>query len=149
MNSKQTFTAFQALDLILRQDYSSSEASSSETEYDTVLECQSNDLFSSNESEIEFEDSEVTVIPDTPQKQTVLHKNIYHNLPKEKSHVNKTLHIECNLESCNTILGSGSSDPLSVASCSLAAPTPDGNYLHDPSTTTAHKLTTCLSIHQQ
>ena len=90
MNLKQTFTASQALDLILRQDYSSSEASSSESENDTVSECQSNDLFSSNESEIEFEGPEVTVIPDTPQKQkpilnSVLHKNIYHNLPKENS----------------------------------------------------------------
>ena len=102
MNSKQTFTASQALDLILRQDYSSSEASSSESKYDAVLECQSNDLFSSNESEIEFEGSEVTLVPDTPQKQTVLHKNI---LPKEESHVNENLHIECNLKSCNTILG--------------------------------------------
>ena len=27
-------------------------------------------------------------------------------------------------------------------------PTPDSNYLHDPSTTTAHKLTTCFSVHQ-
>ena len=153
MNSKQTFTASQALDLILRLDYSSSETSSSELEYDTVSECQLNDLFLSNESEIEFEGSEVTVIPDTPQKQksilnSVLHKNIYHNLPKEKSHKNENLHIEYNFESCNTILGPGSSNPPSVSSCSLAVPTPDSNYLHDPSTTTVHKPTTCLSVHQ-
>ena len=126
MNSKQTFTASQALDLILRQDYSSSEASSSELEYDTILECQSNDLFSSNKSEIEFEGSEVTVIPDTPQKQkpilnSVLHENSYQNLPKENSHVNENLHIEHNFERSNTILRSGSSNAWSVSSCSLAA----------------------------
>ena len=104
MNSKQTFTASQALDLILRQDYSSSEVSSSESEY-AVSECQSNNLFLSNESEIEFEGSEVTVISDTLQKRTVLHKNIYHNLPKEKLHVNENLHIECNLESVTLFQG--------------------------------------------
>ena len=93
----------------------------------------SNDLFSSNESEIKFDGSEVTVI----QLNSVLQKNIYENL-----------HIECNFKSCNTILGSRSSNPSSVSSCSLAAPTPESNYLHDPSTTTVHKLTTCLSVHQ-
>ena len=71
---------------------------------------------------------------------SVLHKNIYHNLPN--------LHVECNFESCNTVLGLGSSNPSLVSSCSLAVPTPDSNYLHDPSTTTAHKMTTCLSVHQ-